>query len=121
MHDDNLTATIERQQTATRQSATRQPKGFGVAASPFNTVKLELAIILVFGVVLGLLLDSITPHNGLQILILAIYGVGASLWLWLRTRRVESRLLIEANQSSPSSVLPSSESSGAHHTPEDSA
>jgi F0F1-type ATP synthase assembly protein I len=120
MHDDNLTATVERQQTATRpairQSATRQSSGFGVAASPFNTVKLELAIILVFGVVLGLLLDSITPHNGLQILILAFYGVGASVWVWLRTRRVESRLQKKAKLSSSSS-----ESSGSYHTPEDSA
>ncbi|NOX75542.1 MAG: hypothetical protein GXP17_02790 [Gammaproteobacteria bacterium] len=66
-----------------------KPKtGFGVAPSPFNGVKLELGIILVLGVVLWLGANSIIASLGGQLLMLAAYGIVATLWLMFRTRRV---------------------------------
>lgn len=67
-----------------RQSA---GKGFGVAASPLNSVKLELGIILFVGLLLWLAVDSITADFANQLLILAFFGVGGALWLVIRTRR----------------------------------
>ena len=67
-------------------------KGFGVAASPLNQVKLELGIILCVGLIIGLAVDSITPRLGLQLLILAVFGLVSAGWLLLRTRQVTKRL-----------------------------
>ena len=78
----------------TPQTVSSKHKGFGVAASPFNAVKLELAIILVLGIVLGLLLNSITPNDGIQIAVLAGYGIAASGWILIRTRRVTAKALM---------------------------
>ncbi len=62
-------------------------KGFGVAASPLNRVKLELGIILFVGLLLWLAVDSITAEVANQLLILAAFGGGGALWLVFRTRR----------------------------------
>ncbi len=71
-----------------RQSA---GKGFGVAASPLNSVKLELGIILVVGLLLWLAVDSITADFANQLLILALFGGTGALWLVFRTRRTLER------------------------------
>jgi hypothetical protein len=87
MNDDNVQPASPAQQTMI------QRKGFGVDASPFNGVKLELAIILVLGIVLGLLVDSITADAGLQIALLAAYGIIAGGWIFLRTRLLMKKVL----------------------------
>ena len=60
--------------------------GIGVTASPFNGVKLELALILIIGITLGLVLNHMLESDTLQMLVLAGYGVVASIWIILRTR-----------------------------------
>ena len=63
-------------------------KGFGVAASPFNGVKIELGIVLILGFVLWLAADSITASITAQLLLLVSYGLIGAFWLIIRTRRV---------------------------------
>jgi len=60
--------------------------GFGVHASPFNGVKLELAIILILGALFWLVLDSITNNEITQIGLLLLFGVLGAAWLVIRTR-----------------------------------
>lgn len=59
---------------------------FHVAASPLNAVKLELGIIIVAGVLLWLMLDSITNNDVTQILVLFLFGMIGAGWLVVRTR-----------------------------------
>ena len=66
-------------------------KSFSVNASPLNPVKLELAIILLVGLLLWLLLDSITNSQLAQIVILLLYSFMGAIWLLLRTRYVVYR------------------------------
>ena len=61
---------------------------FTVAASPFNPVKLELVILLISGVVLWLVLDSITDNDVTHLAILFLYSISAALWLTLRIRNI---------------------------------
>ena len=74
------------------EGQTLQPKlkkkGFGVAASPFNAIKLELGVCAILGVLLWLGADSITADDAIQLLLLLIYGLLAAGWLILRTRSV---------------------------------
>jgi len=67
-------------------------KGMTVAPSPLNEVKLDLAIILVVGVLLllaqGRLLDSLLA----QLLVLASYGVLGMLWIVIRARKILQRI-----------------------------
>ncbi len=78
-----------------RQSAR---KGFGVAASPLNSVKLELGIILFVGLLLWLAVDSITANFANQLLILAIFGGTGALWLVFRTRRTLKQVSEQAGK-----------------------
>lgn len=68
-------------------------KGMTVAPSPLNEVKLDLAIILVVGVLLllaqGRLLDSLLA----QLLVLASYGVLGMLWIVIRARKILQRIV----------------------------
>ena len=66
-------------------------KSFGVAPSPFNTVKLELALLLIMGLLLLVGLDSITQNTLIQIVVLFIFSIIGMVWLVLRTRRVVKR------------------------------
>jgi predicted membrane channel-forming protein YqfA (hemolysin III family) len=77
---------ISDQQSITQTEPTGS--GFGVAASPFNTVKFELGVILCVGALLWLAVDSITAHVALQLIILFVYGLSGMLWLMVRTRQV---------------------------------
>lgn len=83
---------------STNAAENTQSKGFGVAASPFNGVKLELGVCVILGVLLWLGADSITADEGAQLLILLAYGLLAMGWLVLRTRAVLRRC--EAEHSS---------------------
>ena len=78
-----------------KTAATRQPKGVGVAASPFNGIKLELGLCLVLGAMLWLGADSITANEGTQLLMLLIYSLLAAIWLVLRTRLILRRCEVE--------------------------
>ena len=69
-------------------SLSRSRKGFTVAASPFNGVKLELALILVGAVELLLIHGKLSQDALVQFSILAGYGVAAMLWLMVRVRRI---------------------------------
>lgn len=63
-------------------------KGFGVAASPFNGVKLELGVILALELLLWLAADSITADLVAQLWLLGGFGVAGMVWLIVRTRHV---------------------------------
>jgi hypothetical protein len=67
-------------------------KGFGVAASPFNRVKMELGFALIFGFVLWLAADSITASISTQLLLLVGYGLISASWLIYHTRRVVQQI-----------------------------
>lgn len=75
-------------------SLPRQRRGFTVAASPFNGVKLDLALIVVGGVVVWLIHDRLIENGVGQLLFLAGYGLCAMGWLVAKTR------LISRSQSS---------------------
>jgi len=66
-------------------------QGLYVAASPFNAVKLELAIILIAGLLLWAVVDSITPSETTQVGILMMFGLLGAAWLVIRTRYLALR------------------------------
>lgn len=61
-----------------------------VSASPLNGVKLDLAIILVIGVVLFIIVLQLIESFIGQFLILAVYGVLTTIWLIRKTRKILS-------------------------------
>lgn len=69
-------------------SLSRRRKVFTVQASPFNAIKLDLALILVVGIVVLVVHDRLIEHQLGQLLIIIGYGVTAMLWVVVRTRRV---------------------------------
>ena len=73
-------------------SLTRQRRGFTVQASPFNAVKLDLALILFVGVVLVFVHSRLVSNQLGQLGLLAAYGIVAMCWLIFRTRRVIKQL-----------------------------
>jgi hypothetical protein len=68
-------------------------KGFMIAPSPFNAVKLDVGVILVVGFLLLLVQGHITTDITLQFLLLLGFGSGGMGWIVLRTRRVMARVL----------------------------
>jgi len=68
--------------------AAQPTKGFGVAASPFNQVKMELGLALILGIVLWLAAESITASIATQLLLLAGYGLISAGWLVFRVQRI---------------------------------
>lgn len=79
------------------QSLPRKGGGFTVAASPFNAVKFDLAIILFVGVLLLIVHGSLSANPLVQLALLFLYGLGAMLWLLVRTRKIVKQL--ESEQS----------------------
>jgi hypothetical protein len=69
----------------------RNRKGVGVSPSPLNPVKLELAVIIVIGVLLWAAHRRMTTDPFYQLLIVGGYGVAAMAWLVTRTRRIMAR------------------------------
>ena len=78
-------------ETVQTPTATAPRKGFGVTASPFNGIKLELGICAFLGALLWLGADSITADEGAQLLMLLAYGLLSMGWLVLRTRAILRR------------------------------
>lgn len=72
-------------------SLSRKKGGFTVQASPFNGVKLDLALILVMGVAVWMIHERVTDNVLGQLLLLIGYGVLAAVWVVFRTRRVAAR------------------------------
>lgn len=72
--------------------------GFTVAPSPFNSVKLELGIILVLAVVLVFLVDRAFSEFLVQLLVLGGAGVVAALWLFWRTRAISRSTKESSNE-----------------------
>ncbi|NIR61232.1 MAG: hypothetical protein GWO02_17880 [Gammaproteobacteria bacterium] len=70
----------------------RRRRGFRVAPSPFNAVKLELAVLLCVGGLVLVVHGRLAEQAALQGLVLGGYGAGAGLWVGLRTRTVLRRL-----------------------------
>ncbi|MCI0508326.1 MAG: hypothetical protein L0Z73_19815 [Gammaproteobacteria bacterium] len=68
-------------------------RGLYVAPSPFNAVKLELAVIMIVGLLLWIAVDSITINAAAQIVILMSFGVLGAFWLVIRTRYLLQRTL----------------------------
>lgn len=63
-------------------------RGLRVAPSPLNPVKLELALLIVAGVLVWIVHGRVTSDPLYRLLILAGYGWAAMVWLVMRTRRV---------------------------------
>jgi F0F1-type ATP synthase assembly protein I len=74
-------------------------KGFAVAASPLNEVKLDLGVILVVGLVLFLVQERALDSLPLQLLLLLSYGVLGMIWIIVRARRVVAKMTQEREQS----------------------
>jgi hypothetical protein len=72
----------------TKPQDVSKTKSFSVPPSPFNSIKLELAIILIVGGLLILAMDSITQDLVLQITLLFVAGLSGMVWLGWRTRKV---------------------------------
>lgn len=66
-------------------------QAFQVAPSPFNAVKLELVIILLFGFLLWAVMDSITNNDVTQIAVLFLFSAIGAGWLVVRVRRLAQR------------------------------
>ncbi|MBN4078661.1 hypothetical protein JYT96_01500 [Gammaproteobacteria bacterium AH-315-C21] len=71
----------------------RAKKHFAVLASPFNGVKLELALILIIGLVLWLVLEQLFPHRVEAFFMLIGYSLLAAGWIILRVRNVLKQTL----------------------------
>jgi len=81
-------------------SVTQTGKGFAVAASPLNAVKLDLAILLVVGIVLLLIVDKLIDHFAGQLVLLFAYGLLAATWIIIRAKRVLARVSHRDDKSS---------------------
>ncbi|WP_455222549.1 hypothetical protein [Kaarinaea lacus] len=74
------------------ENKSSKPQGLSVAPSPFNAVKLELAVIIIVGLLLWIAVDSITNNHAAQIVILLIFGLLGAAWLIFRTHLLLRRL-----------------------------
>lgn len=72
------------------QSETEAEKrpGLQVAASPFNGVKLDLAIIILVMLLLWLVLAQTVTDGFVQTVVLFLYSVLAACWIIFRIRRI---------------------------------
>ncbi|MBL4851776.1 MAG: hypothetical protein JKY90_05795 [Gammaproteobacteria bacterium] len=79
------------------------PRGHvAVSASPFNGVKLELALILVIGLILWLILERLFPHRIEAFIMLVGYSLLAAGWIILRVRNVLKQTLeLKVKQAKP--------------------
>ncbi len=75
-------------QKISSESITCKTKGFSVAASPLNAVKLELIVILIIAGLLWLLLDGLALNGFLQIIFLGLYSLSAMVWIIFRTKHI---------------------------------
>jgi len=89
---------MSRHSLQNKPPATQPIKGFGVAASPFNQVKIELGLALILGIVLWLAAESITASITAQLLLLAGYGLISASWLIFRTQRIAQQYDEQKNE-----------------------
>ena len=75
-------------------SVTGQNRCFTLAASPFNTVKFELGVILVVGFLLLLTHTRFIDSVVLQLLLLWSYGFGGMLWIVFRTYTIKRSIAL---------------------------
>ncbi len=78
-------------------SVTQKGKGFAVAASPLNEVKLDLALLLVVGIILLIIEDKLIDQLAGQILLLFVYGLLAATWIIIRVKRILTKHQQEQN------------------------
>ncbi len=74
------------------ESITRKAHGWAVAPSPFNGVKLELAVILIVGLLLVLLSGRLFASLWWQWLVPLGFGCAGALWIVWRVRAVAARI-----------------------------
>lgn len=74
--------------TPNNRDPIRAKRHFAVSASPFNGVKLELALILIVGVILWLVFEQLFPHRIEAFLMLIGYSLLAAGWIILRVRNI---------------------------------
>lgn len=72
-------------------------KGVGVAASPFNPIKFELALILAGGLMLVLLMATVIKIPGWEFTVVTVYFLAGSCWVIWRTRVLLQRLRSETH------------------------
>lgn len=88
---DNLTKKAE-SKPSTPETATSARFGFEVSASPFNGIKLELAIVLVI-ILLVCAVGSRFTQSGFELFVLAFLStLLGSLWIIARTRLLLQKL-----------------------------
>jgi len=69
-------------------SVTRKDRYVTVAPSPLNAVKLDLGIILVLSALVWVLITQLVTNELVQFLLLFSFGLLATCWIVIRTRRV---------------------------------
>ncbi len=83
----------------TKPTLPPRAKTFTVAPSPFNSIKFELGVILCVGLLLLLLTSRVIGSTGLQLALLAAYGLIGTAWLLIRTHRILVRRQAAARHS----------------------
>lgn len=74
----------------------KKATGFSVAPSPFNSIKLELGVIIVLLPLVWGLVHVFISSTLLQFIALAGFSAAASLWLLFRIYRLQQRLIAKA-------------------------
>jgi hypothetical protein len=74
-------------------------KHFSVAASPFNEVKLDLAIGFLIAIILFILLEYSGLSSLVQLGVLAGYATTLTVWIIWRIRRVTREVMKQGKQS----------------------
>ena len=88
VNDQNNERTTESTSEASPGSSTATPakSGFSVASSPFNAIKLEIAIIIIIAFLLWAVLNSITDNDLTHVAILFLYSMTGAVWVVARIR-----------------------------------
>lgn len=86
-----------------------------MAASPFNTVKLDVIVIAGFGLLLIVAVGGAQLSSGGQLLILGGYGAAGASWVVGRTRRIAKRTMPADATSTTNAHLKSQDSSSTHY------
>ena len=67
------------------------PGGMAVKTSPFNSVKIDIVLLLAGAALLWLLQTRMPESDLMQIGILFAYGLAASVWVSVKVRRIARR------------------------------
>ncbi len=80
-----------------RDSVSQNKLGITVTASPFNSVKFDLGLFVIIGFVFWLIHDKLIEGSGWQWLSLCLYGLGAMVWLMVKTNKIRAQYEKENN------------------------